>query len=43
MRSFIIQNFKVKERSITEHDLLDADELFLTNHNKKELDGWKNF
>ena len=31
MRSFILQNFEVKERSITEHELLDADELFLTN------------
>ena len=28
MRSFILQNFEVKERSITEHELLDADELF---------------
>ena len=31
MRSFIIQNFEVQERSITEHELLEADELFLTN------------
>ena len=31
MRSFILQNFEVLERSITEHELLDADELFLTN------------
>ena len=31
MRSCIIQNFVVKERSITEHELLDVDELFLTN------------
>ena len=31
MRSFIIQNFEVQERSITEHELLDADELFLSN------------
>ena len=35
MRSFIIQNFNVKERSFTEHDLLDADELFLTNAIKR--------
>ena len=39
--SFILQNFEVKEKSITEHELLDADELFLTNA-CKELDGWKN-
>ncbi len=31
MRSFIIQNFDVQERSITEDELLDVDELFLTN------------
>ena len=31
MRSFIIQNFEVQERSITEHEILVADELFLTN------------
>ena len=31
MRSFIIQNFEVQEKSITEHELLVADELFLTN------------
>ena len=31
MRSFILQNFEVRERSITEYELLDADELFLTN------------
>ena len=31
MRSFIVQNFKVQERSITEQELLEADELFLTN------------
>ena len=31
MRSFIIQNFKVQERSFKEHELLVADELFLTN------------
>ena len=31
MRSFIIQNFEVQERSITEHEILVTDELFLTN------------
>lgn len=31
MRSFIIQNFEVQERSITEYEILVADELFLTN------------
>lgn len=31
MRNFIIRNFDVQERSITEDELLDVDELFLTN------------
>ena len=31
MRSFIIQNFEVQERSITKQELLVADELFITN------------
>ena len=35
MRSFIIQNFEVQERSITEHEILVMDELFLTNVHKR--------
>ena len=31
MRGFIVQNFEVQEKSITEQELLVADELFLTN------------